>query len=422
MKNKWLKNSNRQHLRYSMRQASGIALALVMGISVAAAGHTQSVKAAVDTQTADTGVTATTDTANQITETTTIGKNQISIKDFASQVQKVTGKDVLKNAGIKNTAAATTNEIAAYLLNEADSAVNGGENSYNYDLYGYVKYFNRISDIKKADDKYKESLYKCFTKGIMVGKSNGTYSSTRKFLPKTKITKDEAKKMMNRLKNKGKRFKLSYDGQVLRIINLPKNYKDYPYILASFPNSYYEKKMNISKQRTKEDKTPAQTAKILSDEDKDMICAKIKKNVELRLNINYKKTFTSKWKSDLMGTYFDNNKQKSVNAYIKAAKGRKIVMTSGDVIVDPSSLWLCRNGVVYGRVYVKFRVKNGNIPSAKSELQNEVIYGNYTAVKNLSSKKTITYANEIGCDISYTGKKITSCGVSVYFDGIDDYY
>ena len=61
MKNKWLKNSNRQHLRYSMRQASGIALALVMGISVAAAGHTQSVKAAVDTQTADTGVTATTD-------------------------------------------------------------------------------------------------------------------------------------------------------------------------------------------------------------------------------------------------------------------------------------------------------------------------------------------------------------------------
>ena len=422
MKNKWLKNSNRQHLRYSMRQASGIALALVMGISVAAAGHTQSVKAAVDTQTADTGVTATTDTANQITETTTIGKNQISIKDFASQVQKVTGKDVLKNAGIKNTAAATTNEIAAYLLNEADSAVNGGENSYNYDLYGYVKYFNRISDIKKADDKYKESLYKCFTKGIMVGKSNGTYSSTRKFLPKTKITKNEAKKMINRLKNKGKRFKLSYDGQVLRIINLPKNYKDYPYILASFPNSYYEKKMNISKQRTKEDKTPAQTAKILSDEDKDMICAKIKKNVELRLNINYKKTFTSKWKSDLMGTYFDNNKQKSVNAYIKAAKGRKIVMTSGDVIVDPSSLWLCRNGVVYGRVYVKFRVKNGNIPSAKSELQNEVIYGNYTAVKNLSSKKTITYANEIGCDISYTGKKITSCGVSVYFDGIDDYY
>lgn len=57
--------------------------------------------------------------------------------------------------------------------------------------------------------------------------------------------------MMNRLKNKGKRFKLSYDGQVLRIINLPKNYKDYPYILASFPNSYYEKETSATKQKSK---------------------------------------------------------------------------------------------------------------------------------------------------------------------------
>ena len=88
MKNKWLKNSNRQHLRYSMRQASGIALALVMGISVAAAGQTQSVKAAVDTQTADTGVTATTDTANQTTETTTIGKNQIASRILPASCRK----------------------------------------------------------------------------------------------------------------------------------------------------------------------------------------------------------------------------------------------------------------------------------------------------------------------------------------------
>ena len=334
-------------------------------------------------------------------------------------MQKVTGKDVLKNAGIKNTAAATTNEIAAYLLNEADSAVNGGENSYNYDLYGYVKYFNRISDIKKADDKYKESLYKCFTKGIMVGKSNGTYSSTRKFLPKTKITKDEAKKMINRLKNKGKRFKLSYDGQVLRIINLPKNYKDYPYILASFPNSYYEKKMWYTKQRTKNDKTPAQTAKILSDEDKDMICAKIKKNVELRLNVDYRKTFTSKWKSDLMNTYIDTNKQKSVNAYIKAAKARKVVVSSGEVIVDPSSLWLREYGTTcYARVYVKFRVKSGKIPSAKSKYQNEVIYGSYTGMKNLTSKKTVTFADEIECDLSYTNGNLTSYGVDWGGDSI----
>lgn len=421
MKNKWLKNSNRQHLRYSMRQASGIALALVMGISVAAAGQTQSVKAAVDTQTADTGVAATTDTANQTTETTTIGKNQISIKDFASQVQKVTGKDVLKNAGIKNTAAATTNEIAAYLLNEADSAVNGGENSYNYDLYGYVKYFDRISDIRNAGDKYKESLYKCFTKGIMVGKSNGTYSSTRKFLPKTKTTKDEAKKMINRLKNKGKRFKLSYDGQVLRIINLPKNYKDYPYILASFPNSYYEKKMWYTKQRTKNDLTPAKTAKLMSDEDKDLICEKVKKNLKLRLNIDYRKSLTSDWKEELSNTYRDTSLNRSLNAYVKAAKARKIVASSSQIVVDPSSLWTDKGGSsCYVRVYTKFRVKSGQVPSAKSSLQNEVIYGSYTAMKNLSSKKTVTFMDEIKVNISYTNGKMTSYGVDWGGDSLAD--
>ena len=58
---------------------------------------------------------------------------QISVSYTHLDVYK---RQVLKNAGIKNTAAATTNEIAAYLLNEADSAVNGGENSYNYDMYG----------------------------------------------------------------------------------------------------------------------------------------------------------------------------------------------------------------------------------------------------------------------------------------------
>ena len=101
-----------------------------------------------------------------------------------------------------------------------------------------------------------------------------------------------------------------------------------------------KKKQVATKQKSKKDKTPAQTAKILSDEDKDMICAKIKKNVELRLNVDYRKTFTSKWKSDLMNTYIDSNKQKSVNAYIKAAKARKVVISSGEVIVDPSSLWI----------------------------------------------------------------------------------
>lgn len=82
--------------------------------------------------------------------------------------------------------------------------------------------------------------------------------------------------------------------------------------------------------------------------------------------MDYRKTFTSKWKSELINTYRDTERQKSVNAYIKAAKGRKIIMSSGDVIVDPSSLWLDSCGTrCYARVYVKFRVESGKVPSVK---------------------------------------------------------
>ena len=218
--------------------------------------------------------------------------------------------------------------------------------------------------------------------------------------------------MINRLKNKGKRFKLSYDGQVLRIINLPKNYKDYPYILASFPNSYYEKKMWYTKQRTKNDLTPAKTAKLMSDEDKDLICEKVKKNLKLRLNIDYRKSLTSDWKEELSNTYRDTSLNRSLNAYVKAAKSRKMVASSSQIVVDPSSLWTDKGGSsCYVRVYTKFRVKSGQVPSAKSSLQNEVIYGSYTAMKNLSSKKTVTFMDEIKVNISYTNGKMTSYGV-----------
>ena len=103
---------------------------------------------------------------------------------------------------------------------------------------------------------------------------------------------------------------------------------------------------------------------------------------------------------------------------MEVIKARKVVVSSGEVIVDPSSLWICDNGICYARVYVKFRVKHGNVPSPKTLCQNEVIYGSYTAIKNLSSKKTVTFADEIGCALSYTGDKITSYGVAWDSDNI----
>lgn len=339
----------------------------------------------------------------------------ISIAAFADKIKKAVDVDVLKDSGIKNTDAATTVQTAAYLLEKADSSINGGWLSYDYDLFIHVQDYNRISDLKKAKKDYRRSLMMCYTKGIMIGKSNGKYSQSRKFLPTSKITKSEATKLVNRLSDTSKRFKLTYDGQLTRTVNLPKNYKEYPYILASFPNSFYEKKMWYTKQRNNSGwhaETPKQTAKNADSELRDMICDTVRKNLELRLNVNYKKTFTSKWKSDLANTYFNPSDMTSdINKYATAAKSRKVVVESYKIVVDPSMVWRASGASYYVKVYVQFKVKSGNVPTATSKKQNEVIFGNYTAMKNLESHKTITFCDELAVAVSGNNGNIAQMGI-----------
>ena len=49
-----------------------------------------------------------------------------------------------------------------------------------------------------------------------------------------------------------------------------------------------------------------------------------------------------------------------------------------------------------------------------------MIYGSYTAMKNLSSKKTVTFMDEIKVNISYTNGKMTSYGVDWGGDSLAD--
>lgn len=339
----------------------------------------------------------------------------ISIAAFADKIKKAVDVDVLKDSGIKNTDAATTVQTAAYLLEKADYSINGGWLSYDYDMFIHVQDYNRISDLKKAKKDYRRSLMMCYTKGIMIGKSNGKYSQSRKFLPTSKITKSEATKLVNRLSDTSKRFKLTYDGQLTRTVNLPKNYKEYPYILASFPNSFYEKKMWYTKQRNNTGwhaETPKQTAAKEDPEVRDMICDTVRKNLELRLNVNYKKTFTSKWKSELANTYRNPSDMTSdINKYVTAAKSRKVVVESYKIVVDPSMMWRDGETEYYVKVYVQFKVKSGSVPTATSKKQNEVIFGSYTAMKNLESHKTVTYCDEFKVLVSGNNGNIAQMGL-----------
>lgn len=348
----------------------------------------------------------------------------VTIQEFATQIKDATGQDVLKDSGISDTSKVLTVEVAAFLLETADYAMNGGVYSYDFDLYSHVKHYNRISDLSKAKKAYQKALQMCFTKGIIIGKSNGKYSQDRKLSPKAKVTVSAAEKYLTRLTDKSKRYKLSYDGQVIRTTNLPKNYKEYPYILASFPNSYYEKNMRFTKQR--EDglyETAAQVTDRMCAEDRDLICDKVRENLELRLNVNYKKTFTSSWKTALANTYRNPESMTAdINNYVKKAKARKIVVESSKIVVDPSTLWKDQGtGSYYVRVYATFKVKSGSVPSAKSLKQNEVIFGDYIAMKNLPTHKTVTFCNELEVRVSGNpnNQRIYIYGLSV--DHLNDY-
>lgn len=337
----------------------------------------------------------------------------ISIADFADKINKTVKVDVLADGALKNTKAATTTEVAAYLLEKADYAINGGVYSYDYELWVYVKQYNRISDLKKAKAAYRDALIMCYTKGIMIGKSNGKYSQDRKFSPTKKITKSQANALVKRLSDKSKRFKLTYDGQLTRTVNLPKNYKEYPYILASFPNSFYEKKMWYTKQRQKGHyQTAKQTLASVDPDHLNLICDTVRKNLELRLNVNYKKTFNSKWKTELANTYYNpSNMTTDINKYVKNAKARKVVVESSKIIVDPSMVWRRDSTEYYVKVLIQFKVKSGSVPKATSKKQNEVIFGNYVAMKNLESHKIITYCDEITVGVSGLNGQIAQMGI-----------
>lgn len=71
--------------------------------------------------------------------------------------------------------------------------------------------------------------------------------------------------------------------------------------------------------------------------------------------------------------------------------------------------------------YATFKVKSGSVPSAKSLKQNEVIFGDYIAMKNLPTHKTVTFCNELEVRVSGNpnNQRIYIYGLSV--DHLNDY-
>ena len=305
-----------------------------------------------------------------------------------------------------------TNEKAAVIAQAADVIKN--KDIYSREKYKNIKSKKRISDIGAVSNLYRDDVIKCFTKGIMIGKGNGKCSQDRKFSPGAYVSGSEYKKIINRVKNKSSRFKLSPDGQVIRTTNLPKNYKRYKYILASFPNGFYDMPMTyetnkyyykIKRGRDYEWPCRLKTIKVLSTEAKsgemradkylekyqDKMVKLLEDNLKLRFSFDYRKS-GNKWFNKVRKTYYisgdaeyDKPRTKWIKLYMKNAKKNKVVLQYKNVVVEPSAVYF--EGAYRFRCYLKFKCTAKTWKTFSSGNQNEMILGDIVNIKRLKNGK-----------------------------------
>lgn len=290
---------------------------------------------------------------------------------------------ILKDGDIKNYNEYITRADVAVLANRADEYLHG--NNVDSKLLETVLE-KRISDINSIAKKKRESVAKIMAKGIIKGYGNGYYVQNRSFKGNDYITVNGAKNVISLTLNPNKRASISPDGQLIRTTNLPKNYKDYDYILECFPNSFYEHKFKY--QTTKYYYKPKNLVDYASPNNikkvdwlypmvknyGDTWIEKIETNLTNRFNVDYR-TVNTTWISELANTYwyYDaidiKENTDSVKLYVKKMKKNKVVIESDIIAVEPSTLNLSSG--VYVRVYLKFKVKAENMKDL-----NDAFYGN----------------------------------------------
>ncbi|HHV13688.1 MAG TPA: hypothetical protein GXX75_25815 [Clostridiales bacterium] len=292
---------------------------------------------------------------------------------------------ILKEGDFKKYTGNLTREDLAVLANRADEYLNG--DTVKEKLINTILE-KRISDISSVAVGKRKDVAKVMAKGIIIGYGNGTYSQDRAFKGKGHVTPAAAKSVISLVLDPEKRAKISPDGQLIRTTNLPKYEKYYPYILASFPNQYYDWKFSYEGQakvnpRTDEripyvyleeyaspkdiDKiTDFDDFKSVREEYLDLWVQKAKTYAECVFNADYR-TIDDKWANTLLSADYsyghDNlvkREKESIKQYIKDMKANRTVIESSKIAVDGSSLYYF-DGVYTLRVYVKYRVLSSKV-------------------------------------------------------------
>ena len=237
-----------------------------------------------------------------------------------------------------------------------------------------VKKLGRINDLNDADKRHRLDLVTVLKKGIIIGKSLGKYFQKRNIEPKRQVSLKEVKKAIDRTYNMDKRYPMSPDGQLIRKTNLPVNASEYKYILAAFPNSFYETRFsyenfptsNLTLHETYD--PPKFTYERLkygyiSYDNIYEEADKIRKFQDHRFNIDYR-TIDKKWINKMISFYRKPNDSKEelkgikneIKEYAKFIIDNKIIIEAEPSSTEASAAYY--DGFnPYFHEHMKFRIR-----------------------------------------------------------------
>lgn len=340
---------------------------------------------------------------------------------------------IVKNGDFKDYKGYLTRTDAAVILNRADEYLYG--DTVDSKLLKIVLE-ERISDISKMSKGKREAVAKVYAKGFMKGYSNGYYIKSREIRGSEYMTIAGARGVVAMLKDVKKRSKISPDGQLIRTTNLPKNAKDYEYILATYPNSFYEMKFMYQRAKyyyepkeLKDYASPARfkyisfhggNMKNILEKYLDSWMDRVETNLQQRLNVDYR-TIDNTWVNTLRSAYtqYDNASSDKritddIKAYVDVVKKNKIVIQSNVISVEPSTLY--KKGTYYVRVYIKFKVTYSGTKLTPEDL----ICGDYIYMPEL--KKDIWYEGVYDIELGTVNGTSNGSDYYVTNDSLNDYF
>ncbi len=293
-----------------------------------------------------------------------------------------------------------TRTDAAVLLNRAEEYLHGS--TLDEKLLNWVL-TKRISDISKVPQEKREAVAKCVAKGIIKGYSNGYYIQNRAFRGSEYLTQSAAKAYIKLITNPSGRAKLSPDGMLIRTTKLPKNAKNYEYILECYPNEFYEKKFEFMitqdiktadpdryaypvDMRTENFKNWYTEWPLIEEMDKHLYewSAMAEKYLQYVFNVDYR-TVDDKWIDGLASLYSKSNadyREHMKTYYIGQMKENKVVVESSIIAVEPSTFYEDDSDYCM-RAYVRYRITAKDINVKQSKL----IYTQYPDLNNLKGGK-----------------------------------